>query len=86
MKDHLVIGAGVTEGLYNWGTGTSRCQKFPDLKIAPGLYVFANGKTWQPWRVYNDFNVTSMRTFKPSPGLLGRYIHQAILHWQNDIN
>ena len=34
MKDDLVIEAGVTEELYNWGTGTCRyVERIPDLKI-----------------------------------------------------
>lgn len=35
-------------------------------KVAPGPYVFANKQVWQPWKVYHDFNVTFMSSFKPS--------------------
>lgn len=36
-------------------------------KVAPGPYVFLDGKTWQPWRVYYDFNGCFMTTLKPGP-------------------
>ncbi len=35
--------------------------------VVPGPYVFSRGKTWQPWRVYHDFNDCFMVGLKPSP-------------------
>jgi hypothetical protein len=40
--------------------------------VAPGPYVSTRGKTWQPWRVYRDFNATLMSGFKPSLESPGR--------------
>lgn len=34
--------------------------------VPPGPYVFGRGKTWQPWRIYHDFNSCFMTAFKPS--------------------
>ncbi|KAK7702102.1 hypothetical protein SLS64_009963 [Diaporthe eres] len=39
----------------------------PSLHVAPGPYVFTRGKTWQPWRIYYDFNACFMTSLKPSP-------------------
>jgi hypothetical protein len=40
--------------------------------VAPGPYVLLRGKTWQPWRVYYDFNACFMTSFMPSPDSQGR--------------
>lgn len=45
----------------------------PRAKVAPGRYVSTGGTTWQPWRIYRDFNAALMCGFKPSlesPGSL----------------
>jgi hypothetical protein len=44
----------------------------PAAKVVPGPYVSVGGKTWQPWRIYYDFNACFMTSFKPSPEALGR--------------
>lgn len=36
------------------------------VKVALCPYVSMRGKTWQPWRIYLDFNATLMYGFKPS--------------------
>ncbi|KAF2240746.1 amidase [Trematosphaeria pertusa] len=48
----------------------------PGAKVAPGPYAFLRGKTWQPWRIYYDFNACFMTSFKPSPraGIDGRVV------------
>lgn len=38
----------------------------PAARIASGPYVSVRGRTWQPWRVYYDFNDCFMASFKPS--------------------
>ena len=43
-----------------------------ESNVAPGPYVFAGGRTWQPWRIYYDFNGCFMTSFKPSPDSPGR--------------
>ncbi|KAH6630486.1 amidase [Chaetomium sp. MPI-SDFR-AT-0129] len=60
--------------LVAWNTKTMTFVR-GDLssKVAPGPYVSTRGRTWQPWRVYRDFNATLMCGFKPSsesPGSL----------------
>lgn len=46
----------------------------PAVPVAPGPYVFARGKTWQPWRVYYDFNACFMTAFKPAPQFPGSLV------------
>ncbi|KAI0166570.1 amidase [Xylariaceae sp. FL1272] len=49
-----------------------------DPKPPPGPYVSYRGQTWQPWKVYRDFNGAFMCTFKPglpsTGGLGGRVV------------
>ncbi|KAL8882801.1 MAG: hypothetical protein Q9198_000261 [Flavoplaca austrocitrina] len=40
----------------------------PAATVAPGPYVFVEGQTWQPWRIYHDFNACFMTPFKPCSG------------------
>lgn len=40
-----------------------------DVAVPPGPYVFARGKTWQPWRTYYDTHACFMTSFKPSAGV-----------------
>jgi hypothetical protein len=71
-EDDLQIEPGALEELAAWNTKTSTfVAGNPAAKVAPGPYVSARGRTWQPWRVYRDFNSTFMRTFKPSPDSFG---------------
>jgi hypothetical protein len=66
-QDDLQIEPNALEELAAWNTKTWTCiEGNPAAKVAPGPYVFARGKTWQPWRIYHDFNATFMCTFKPS--------------------
>ncbi|KAF2811178.1 uncharacterized protein BDZ99DRAFT_519839 [Mytilinidion resinicola] len=44
----------------------------PAAEVAPEPYVVLRGKTWQPWRIYYDFNACFMTSFKPSPEAPGR--------------
>ncbi|CAJ2509148.1 Uu.00g141740.m01.CDS01 [Anthostomella pinea] len=72
-KDDLHIDPDVLEELAAWNTKTSTyVEGHPAAKVAPGPYIFAKGKTWQPWRVYYDFNAAFMTAFKPSPDSSGR--------------
>jgi hypothetical protein len=61
------------EELAAWGTKTRTfVEAIPPSTVAAGPYVFARGQTWQPWRIYYDFNATFMCTFKPSSDRPGR--------------
>ncbi|PMB70355.1 hypothetical protein BM221_002806 [Beauveria bassiana] len=42
-------------------------QKLTPNSVVPRPYVFSRGKTWQPWRVYHDFNECFMIGLRPSP-------------------
>jgi hypothetical protein len=33
--------------------------------IAPGPYIWYQGKVWEPWRLYQDDNLAMMTTFRP---------------------
>lgn len=69
-ETNLVIEPDAQEELKSWNVRrhytlasnplTSSCT------AAPGPYVFSAGKTWQPWRIYYDFNACFMVAFKPS--------------------
>lgn len=73
MKDELQIEPDALEELAAWNTKTwTYVTGNPAAKVAPGPYVSARGKTWQPWRIYRDFNATFMCTFKPSLDNSGR--------------
>lgn len=52
--------------LDEWTENWHFLEGSPVAKIKPGPYVFAGGKTWQPWKIYNDFNACFMKAFKPS--------------------
>ena len=72
-KDTLQIEPDAIEELAAWHTKTlTFVTGNPAAKVAPGAYVFAKGKTWQPWRIYYDFNATVMTALKPSPDGSGR--------------
>lgn len=72
-KEELQIEPDALEELSAWNTKTWKSVTGkPAAKVVPGPYVFARGKTWQPWRIYYDFNTTFMRTFKPLPDSSGR--------------
>lgn len=72
-KDSLYLEPDALEELAAWHTKTQTfVEGIPAAKVAPGPYVFARGKTWQPWRIYYDFNATVMTALKPSPDGSGR--------------
>lgn len=67
-KEDLIIEFDAFEELTAWNSETRTfLAGSPNAKVASGPYVFTRERTWQPWRVYHDFNGTFMRTFKPSP-------------------
>lgn len=41
-------------------------QSHSPYLAAPGPYVYSSGRTWQPWRIYHDFNACFMVALKPS--------------------
>lgn len=43
-----------------------------DADVRPGPYIFTQGTTWQPWRIYRDTHGAFMSTFKPAPDNTGR--------------
>ena len=61
------IEPGALDELASWDVKTQTfIEGNPAAKVAPGPYVFVEGRTWQPWRVYHDFNGCFMTSFKPS--------------------
>jgi hypothetical protein len=72
-KEDLCIESDAREELAAWNTEHWTCvEGNDDGQIAPGPYVFGKGATWQPWRIYHDFNSTFMCAFKPSSDFSGR--------------
>lgn len=72
-KQRLQIDADALDELEAWNSKTSTFLAGDSgVKAAPGPYVFTQAKTWQPWRVYYDFNCTLMTAFKPHPDANGR--------------
>lgn len=43
-----------------------------NANVRPGPYIFTQGTTWQPWRIYRDTHGAFMSTFKPAPDFSGR--------------
>ncbi|KAL1879269.1 hypothetical protein Daus18300_001848 [Diaporthe australafricana] len=43
-----------------------------EADVAPGPYGVKGGRSWQPWRIYHDFNSVFMTTFKPAADGSGR--------------
>ena len=72
-NDEIHIEPDALEELSAWHTETHTFARGNlAAKVAPGPYVFAREKTWQPWRIYHDFNATVMTALKPSPDGSGR--------------
>ncbi|KAL8851595.1 MAG: hypothetical protein Q9221_003527 [Calogaya cf. arnoldii] len=72
-EDDLQIEPDAFEELAAWQTKTQTFVKGNSaVKVAPGPYIFAKEKTWQPWRIYHDFNAIAMTSLKPSPDGSGR--------------
>jgi hypothetical protein len=72
-EEDLHIAPDALEELVAWNTKTWKyVEGSLAVEVPPGPYVFARGKTWQPWRIYHDFNATFMCTFKPAPDFSGR--------------
>ena len=64
----------VLEELAAWKTEHWTCvESNTKATVISGPYVAAKGRTWQPWKVYNDYNATFMCTFKPLLGQPGHY-------------
>lgn len=56
--------------LQSWGVKTQTfIPSSSTVKVPSGPYVFTGQMTWQPWRIYYDFNACFMVAFKPrTPG------------------
>lgn len=63
-KEVLNFEPDAIEYLASWGTESTFVAS--GIELAPGPYVVKDGRAWQPWRIYHDFNSTFMTTFKPS--------------------
>ena len=81
LKNFVLLGDGdgrqrVEDGakklLDEWTKNWLHLSHSPGENIAPGPYVYAEGKTWQPWRIYRDASACFMKTFKPSEDGSGR--------------
>lgn len=69
----LTVNADAYEELEAWDTKRFKfAEKDSTSSVSPGPYILAGGNTWQPWRIYRDFNATFMCTFKPAPNSTGR--------------
>ncbi|KAL8691404.1 MAG: hypothetical protein Q9224_004184 [Gallowayella concinna] len=67
-KDDLQIEPDALEELAAWQTKTETFVTANSaVKVAPGPYVFAKEKTWQPWRIYLTLDA-------PRAGTYGRVI------------
>jgi hypothetical protein len=65
-EEDLHVETDATNVLHSWGV--KRLTFVPgrsEAKVPSGPYVVANGKTWQPWKIYHDSNACFMTTFKP---------------------
>ncbi len=66
----LTFEPGVFEELTTWGVKEhlvlASASQATSTAVTPGPYVFSRGRTWQPWRVYHDFNACFMVSLKPS--------------------
>ena len=72
-KEDLRIEPDALDELALWNVKTQTfIEGDPAHEVARGPYVFAEGRTWQPWRVYYDFNDCFMISFKPSMDTDGR--------------
>lgn len=72
-QDEVEFKEDALEALATWGTKTwSFVPGTNHGLVRTGPYVYVHGRTWQPWRVYSDFNGTFMCTFKPGSESTGR--------------
>ena len=72
-KEDLRIEPDALDELALWNVKTQTFIEGNRAAIFPsGPYVCLQGKTWQPWRVYYDFNDCFMASFKPSLDANGR--------------
>ncbi|KAH8753093.1 amidase [Diaporthe sp. PMI_573] len=53
-----------------WGVKKYTFTCIQDTHLDPGPYVSYLSKIWQPWRIYDDKNLTMVTTFKPKGPLL----------------
>lgn len=67
-EQHAVhVDSDAIEQLSAWKTKTWTFIKGDaDLNTRAGPYMFAHKQTWEPWRIYHDYNATFMTTFKPA--------------------
>lgn len=72
-EDSLQIEPDAIEELEAWSTKTRTfVEGNPSFVVAASPYVLAKNQTWQPWKIYYDFNATFMCTFRPSSSCPGR--------------
>ncbi|KAI0110841.1 amidase [Nemania sp. FL0031] len=68
-EQRLEMSKDAVEELLDWGAKWSFVEGDSSHPVAPGPYVFAKEKVWQPWKVYYDVNGAFMKG-----GLDGRVI------------
>jgi hypothetical protein len=74
-REDLHLDPSTFQELFDWETEKHIfIENASAATVASGPYVLASGKSWQPWRIYIDFNATFMCTFKPSEDFSGRYV------------
>ncbi|TAQ88994.1 hypothetical protein B7494_g2658 [Chlorociboria aeruginascens] len=71
-EDSLQIEPDAIEELEAWNTKTRTfVEGSPSFAVAAGPYVFAKNQTWQPWKIYYDFNATFMIVVKDNMDIAG---------------
>lgn len=66
-EDDLHIEADAQDELLSWGVRTQTfLTAHAAVEVPSGPYVIFEGKTWQPWKIYHDFNACFVTAFKPS--------------------
>ncbi|PSN64376.1 hypothetical protein BS50DRAFT_636567 [Corynespora cassiicola Philippines] len=75
-EDGVEVEPGALEELQAWDVKTRTFlagdpSNGPAANVTPGPYVSFRGKTWQPWRIYNDLNACFMTALNPSPNTFG---------------
>jgi Amidase len=65
----VVLDPDAVDELHSWSAGGWCFMPPTESKTPapPGPYITAWGQTFQPWRVYQDFNATMFVTFRPAP-------------------
>lgn len=70
-KEDLVFEPDASDYLSAWNTENTYFVA-SEADVAPRPYVVQGGRSWQPWRIYNDFSSMFITTFEPAGHGSGR--------------